>query len=34
MRKDSPYYLPSIKVLQSATLFDGVDEPAILIMKK
>ena len=26
MRKDSPYYLPSIKVLQSATLFDGVDK--------
>lgn len=26
MRKDSPYYLPSIKVLRSATLFDGVDE--------
>jgi len=26
MRKDSPYYQPSINVLQSATLFDGVDE--------
>ena len=26
MRKDSPYYLPSIKVLQSASLFHGVDE--------
>ena len=26
MRKDSPYYLPSIKVLQSASLFDGVDK--------
>ncbi len=26
MRKDSPYYLPSINVLQSATLFHGVDE--------
>ena len=26
MRKDSPYYLPSVKVLQSATLFDGVDK--------
>ncbi|MEA3374142.1 MAG: cyclic nucleotide-binding domain-containing protein, partial [Campylobacterota bacterium] len=26
MRKDSPYYLPSINVLQSATLFQGVDE--------
>jgi CRP-like cAMP-binding protein len=26
MRKDSPYYLPSIKVLQSASLFDDVDE--------
>ena len=25
MRKDSPYYLPSINVLQSATLFQGVD---------
>ena len=26
MRKDSPYYLPSIKVLQSASLFDDVDK--------
>ena len=26
MRKDSPYYLPSINVLQSAALFHGVDE--------
>ncbi len=26
MRKDSPYYLPSIKALQSASLFHGVDE--------
>jgi len=26
MRKDSPYYLPSIKVLQSAALFQDVDE--------
>jgi len=26
MRKDSPYYLPSVKVLQSAALFHGVDE--------
>ena len=26
MRKDSPYYLPSINVLQGATLFYGVDE--------
>lgn len=26
MRKDSPYYLPSINVLQSAALFQGVDE--------
>ena len=26
MRKDSPYYLPSIKVLNNATLFHGVDE--------
>ncbi len=26
MRKDSQYYIPSIKVLQSATLFNGVDE--------
>ncbi|MEA3373696.1 MAG: cyclic nucleotide-binding domain-containing protein, partial [Campylobacterota bacterium] len=26
MRKDSPYYLPSINILQSATLFQGVDE--------
>jgi len=25
MRKDSPYYLPSINVLQGATLFHGVD---------
>ncbi len=25
MRKDSPYYLPSINVLSSATLFHGVD---------
>jgi len=25
MRKDSPYYAPSIKVLQNATLFHGVD---------
>jgi len=26
MRKDSPYYQPSIDVLQSASLFNGVDE--------
>jgi CRP-like cAMP-binding protein len=26
MRKDSPYYLPSIQVLQGAALFKGVDE--------
>ena len=25
MRKDSPYYLPSINVLQGASLFHGVD---------
>ncbi len=29
MRKDSPYYLPSIKVLQSASLFHGVDAPTL-----
>ncbi|MCD4667337.1 MAG: hypothetical protein K8R44_01875, partial [Sulfurimonas sp.] len=26
MRKDSPYYLPSVNVLQNASLFNGVDE--------